>query len=478
MRKWKIISGTGLLLLGLLFPAAGCRQVYAEEKTSPEILEGVFIDSVNVSGMNKKEAVQAVEDHMRQVKGYRIQLQIGDNVVSVPAGELGLDWANESVVDKALDFGQKGNIVKQYKARKDLEQEPVRLTLQYGADEASIETVLKEKCVVLDREPENATMTRTEDGFDIVPEKQGITLEVDEAQKTIQDYLSSQWRSGLGMVTLPAKITEAAHKASELQTVQDILGSASTDYSSSSANRAANIQRGTELLNGTVVYPGESVSVTELVIPFDEENGYAPAPSYENGEVVDSYGGGICQVSTTLYMSLLRAELEITERHNHSMIVNYVKPSMDAAISEGYKDLKFTNNLETPIYIEGYTSGGEVGFVVYGQEYRPEGRSVTYESETLETIEPEVELTASQDSFGTITQTGSPHTGYNACLWKIVSENGKETKEQVNSSTYNMTPEKYSVGVRTDSAEAESKLRAAIDANDLNQVYEVINTYG
>lgn len=478
MRKWKIISGTGLLLLGLLFPAAGCRQVYAEEKTSPEILEGVFIDSVNVSGMNKKEAVQAVEDHMREVKGYRIQLQIGDNVVSVPAGELGLDWDNESVVDKALDFGQKGNIVKQYKARKDLEQEPVRLTLQYGADEASIETVLKEKCVVLDREPENATMTRTEDGFDIVPEKQGITLEVDEAQKTIQDYLSSQWRSGLGMVTLPAKITEAAHKASELQTVQDILGSASTDYSSSSANRAANIQRGTELLNGTVVYPGESVSVTELVIPFDEENGYAPAPSYENGEVVDSYGGGICQVSTTLYMSLLRAELEITERHNHSMIVNYVKPSMDAAISEGYKDLKFTNNLETPIYIEGYTSGGEVGFVVYGQEYRPAGRSVTYESETLETIEPEVELTASQDSFGTITQTGSPHTGYNACLWKIVSENGKETKEQVNSSTYNMTPEKYSVGVRTDSAEAESKLRAAIDANDLNQVYEVINTYG
>ena len=478
MRKWKIISGTGLLLLGLLFPAAGCRQVYAEEKTSPEILEGVFIDSVNVSGMNKKEAVQAVEDHMREVKGYRIQLQIGDNVVSVPAGELGLDWANESVVDKALDFGQKGNIVKQYKARKDLEQEPVRLTLQYGADEASIETVLKEKCVVLDREPEDATMTRTEDGFDIVPEKQGITLQVDQDNKTVQDYLSSQWRSGLGMVTLPAKITEAAHKASELQTVQDILGSASTDYSSSSANRAANIQRGTELLNGTVVYPGESVSVTELVIPFDEENGYAPAPSYETGEVVDSYGGGICQVSTTLYMSLLRAELEITERHNHSMIVNYVKPSMDAAISEGYKDLKFTNNLETPIYIEGYTSGGEVGFVVYGQEYRPEGRSVTYESETLETIEPEVELTASQDSFGTITQTGSPHTGYNACLWKIVSENGKETKEQVNSSTYNMTPEKYSVGVRTDSAEAESKLRAAIDANDLNQVYEVINTYG
>lgn len=478
MKKWKIISGLGMLLLGVLFTAAGCQKVYAEEKTSPEILEGVFIDGVDVSGMNKEQAVQAVERHMQEVGGYNIRLLIGDNVVSVPASELGLTWANESVVDKALDFGQSGNIVKQYKARKDLEQEPVRLTLKYGVDEDKTDTVLKEKCVVLDHEPENASMTKSDEGFEIVNEKQGVTLKVKEAKAAVVEYLSSQWRSGLGIVELPAEITEAEHKAAELQTVQDILGSASTDYSSSSANRATNIQRGAELLNGTVVYPGESVSVTELVVPFDEENGYAPAPSYENGEVVDSYGGGICQVSTTLYMSLLRAELEITERHNHSMIVNYVDPSMDAAIAEGYKDLKFVNNLENPIYIEGYTSGGEVGFVVYGKEYRSEGREVTYESETLETIEPEVELTASQDAFGTITQTSSSHTGYKACLWKIVRENGQETKEQVNSSTYNMTPDKYTVGVRTDSSEAESKLRAAIDANDLNQVYEVINTYG
>ncbi|MGI6012595.1 MAG: VanW family protein [Ruminococcus sp.] len=478
MKKWKIISGIGMLLLGFFFSAAGSRYVYAEEKTSPEILEGVFIDGVDVSGMNKDQAVQAVEKHMQEVKGYNIQLRIGDSVVSVPAGELGLKWANESVVDKALDFGQKGNIVKQYKARKDLEQEPVRLTLKYGVDEEKTETVLKEKCAVLDHEPENATMTKTDDGFEIVSEKQGVTLKVEEAKAAVVEYLSAQWRSGLGVIDLPAEITEAEHKASELQTVQDILGSASTDYSSSSANRATNIQRGAELLNGTVVYPGESVSVTDLVVPFDEENGYAPAPSYENGEVVDSYGGGICQVSTTLYMSLLRAELEITERHNHSMIVNYVKPSMDAAIAEGYKDLKFVNNLENPIYIEGYTNGGEVGFVIYGKEYRAEGREVSYESETLETIEPTVELTASQDSFGTITQTGSSHTGYNACLWKIVRENGQESKEQVNSSTYNMTPEKYTVGVRTDNSEAESKLRAAIEANDLNQVYEVINNYG
>ena len=85
-------------------------------------------------------------------------------------------------------------------------------------------------------------------------------------------------------------------------------------------------------------------------MPFDAENGYALAASYEMGKVVDSYGGGICQVSTTLYVAVLKAELEVTERYSHSMIVHYVDPSMDAAIAEGLKDLKFINNTDAPIY--------------------------------------------------------------------------------------------------------------------------------
>lgn len=84
----------------------------------------------------------------------------------------------------------------------------------------------------------------------------------------------------------------------------------------------------------------------------------------------------------------------MTERHNHSMIVKYVEPSMDAAIAEGAKDFRFVNNTEAPIYIEGYTYGGKIYFTLYGEEYRPADRKVTYESETLETIDPTTELTA------------------------------------------------------------------------------------
>ena len=216
----------------------------------------------------------------------------------------------------------------------------------------------------------------------------------------------------------------------------------------------------------------------EAVVPFDEENGYAPAASYEMGNVVETYGGGICQVSTTLYLAVLRAELEVTERSNHSMIVNYVKPSMDAAIAEGYKDFRFVNNTDAPIYIMGYADGSEIGFIIYGHETRDPNRTVTYESETLTTTESTTELVEdSSASYGSVTQKSSGHTGYTARLWKVVTVNGEETREQVNSSTYNMTPDTYAVGTNTDDSAALSAMRSAIESNDLSKVDAAASAY-
>ena len=108
--------------------------------------------------------------------------------------------------------------------------------------------------------------------------------------------------------------------------------------------------------------------------------------------MVDSLGGGICQVSTTLYNAGLRAELEVVERSNHAMSVTYVEPADDAAIAGTYKDLKFKNTLDEPVYIEGVTSGKQVTFTIYGQETRPANRTLTFESVTLSTTEPGVQL--------------------------------------------------------------------------------------
>lgn len=129
-------------------------------------------------------------------------------------------------------------------------------------------------------------------------------------------------------------------KKADLESISDVLGTCTTAYASSGASRSGNIANGVSKINGHVLMPGETLSGYECMHPFTIENGYFTAAAYENGQVVDSVGGGVCQIATTLYDASLAAELEITQRQNHSMIVTYVKPSMDGAIAGTYKDIK------------------------------------------------------------------------------------------------------------------------------------------
>ena len=455
------------------------QQVQQQESQKPQkILDNIYLENVDLSGLTVDEAVQAVDKRVEETTGYRIVLHMDDQSVSVAAKELGVSGNNEEAVENAAKIGQIGNVIKRYKVKKDLEKAPLRLQMKYQVEEEALRTALETYCIPLNRSVSDYSLTHDNGQFQIINGQRGVVLKEEESVRLLETYLTDIWKDGIGEVDLEVEITEPKGSKEELARVKDVLGKGSTDYSSSSASRATNIKNGTQKLNGKVLYPGDTFSVCDAMVPFTEENGYALAGSYANGTVVESFGGGICQVSSTLYLAVLRSELQVTERHNHSMIVNYVKPSMDAAIAEGAKDFKFVNNLDTPVYIEGYAGGGMVSFVVYGEEYRSEGRTVSYESETLETIQPTTELTADPEkALGSIEQTDSSHTGYRAKLWKVVTENGQETREEVNNSTYQMTPAKYKVGVKTDNAEASSAMYSAIAANDLNQVYVVLNQY-
>lgn len=455
------------------------QQVQQQESQKPQkILDNIYLENVDLSGLTVDEAVQAVDKRVEETTGYRIVLHMDDQSVSVTAKELGVSGNNEEAVENAAKIGQIGNVIKRYKVKKDLEKAPLRLQMKYQVEEEALRTALETYCIPLNRSVSDYSLTHDNGQFQIINGQRGVVLKEEESVRLLETYLTDIWKDGIGEVDLEVEITEPKGSKEELARVKDVLGKGSTDYSSSSASRATNIKNGTQKLNGKVLYPGDTFSVCDAMVPFTEENGYALAGSYANGTVVESFGGGICQVSSTLYLAVLRSELQVTERHNHSMIVNYVKPSMDAAIAEGAKDFKFVNNLDTPVYIEGYAGGGMVSFVVYGEEYRSEGRTVSYESETLETIQPTTELTADPEkAMGSIEQTDSSHTGYRAKLWKVVTENGQETREEVNNSTYQMTPAKYKVGVKTDNAEASSAMYSAIAANDLNQVYVVLNQY-
>ena len=194
--------------------------------------------------------------------------------------------------------------------------------------------------------------------------------------------------------------------------------------------------------------PGEVLSGYECMHPFTLENGYKTATAYENGKSVDSIGGGVCQISTTLYNASLYAELEIVQRQNHSMSVSYVKPSMDAAIAGTYKDLKVKNPYYTPIYVEGYTHGKTLTFTIYGRETRPSNRTLAFESETLSTTpSPTQEIQDPSLPAGQRVKVESGHTGLKSKLYKCVYVDGQlQERTLLNSDTYNASKTVYRVG--------------------------------
>lgn len=446
--------------------------------TINDIENGIYIGDVDVSGMTTLEAEQAVNDYIASMADEQITLDaMNDNRITVTAGELGLKWANPGVVDEAGEVGKAGNIIQRYKTLKDLEHENLVFPLELSVDEEAIRSLVEDDCSAFNVEAVDATMTRENGEFVITPGQTGIIIDVDSSVSMIQDYLTADWNGEAAELELVVEEDQPRGTEEELSQVKDVLGTYTTSYSSSGSSRSGNIKNGCSLIDGTLLYPGDEFSTLEHITPFTEANGYFMAGSYNNGMVVDSLGGGICQVSTTLYNAVLRAELEVTQRQNHSMIVNYVDPSCDAAIAESSaKDFKFVNSLDHPVYIEGYTTSDKrITFTVYGVENRPTNRKVSFESEVLETINPEGEkIIADGGQPAGYVNVQSSHTGYKAQLWKIVTVNGvEESREVINSSRYAAVPRTATVGTASADPNVTAAINAAIATGSIDQVRAV-----
>ena len=462
MKKWK-----GSLLLAIcLLAMTSSMTVCAAGET---ILKGVSIDKLDVSGMTREEALAALESYEKNLGGQSIKLGIGDNVIEAKLSDLGVTFDNEDLVDEAIGVGHAGNIVKRYKDQKDLQHSGKTFPLSWQTNEDTVRTYVENNCTKYDKKAQNASLTRENGAFNFVAGTEGLELNVDSAVRTISDYLENSWTSdNTEVLNLETQVTEPEGSAEELANIKDLLGSFTTSFSTSGANRCKNVSSGASHINGTVLYPGEEFSAYETVSPFTEANGYAMAGSYLNGEVVDSMGGGICQVSTTLYNAVLRAELNVTERSPHSMTVHYVDLSEDAAIAGTYKDFKFVNSTEYPIYIEGYTtSDKKITFNIYGKETRDKNRTISFESQMVsETPATTILQEDAGQGIGYKAVSSKGSSGYVAELYKIVKVNGVETDRiKVNKSTYKGTNRVVTYGTAGDPTLSEN-LRAAIAAQD------------
>lgn len=231
-------------------------------------------------------------------------------------------------------------------------------------------------CEVTERERQDATVAWEDGQVKVTESRRGYRLETEklwQEAETVAGEATKRMQTGpveglvlrfyvKGTALMPGLTTVQARGCNK------IIGSFTTSYAGAGSGRAQNIRAGAAKLHGAVVLPGEEFSVAAALMPFTEANGYAQGGTYIDGQLSESIGGGVCQLSSTLYNALLQTRLEITERHPHSLPVGYVPLGRDAAIAGDYKDLKFKNTTKAPVLLLCEATGTEVKVTVYGNE--------------------------------------------------------------------------------------------------------------
>lgn len=468
MRRFRQWMFAVAIMLAFVPAACGKDTVNAAQTEENRIADGIYIGKVNVSGMTEAEAEKAVDAYMESLRETTFTFTGPNGSMEATAEEMGVHADAADAIQEALTIAQGGNLISRYKEISDLKQNSIVLDLYPEVDKQATAQLVYAQIGKLNIEAVDNGLVRENDSFTFVEGKTGTEVNIVESVYAINDYLAHTWDGTNNEIALVTDVIEPRGTKEELAQVKDLIGSFSTDFSSSSAGRATNVKNGCSKINGSLLFPGDTFSVYDTISPFTEENGYALATAYASGKVVESIGGGICQVSTTLYNAIIRAEVKVTMRYNHSMLVSYVDPSDDAAIASGLKDFQFVNNMDYPIYIEGYCSNGIITMNVYGVETRPSNRKISFESEVISESEPKVEYTLSDEfDAGYWKVMQSEHRGMEARLWKVVTVDGvEESREIFNNSSYREGPKEVTIGTKNATEEWLKNVKAAIKNGD------------
>ena len=480
IKHWKLLL---LTVVSVFCVALGFKTeaLAISAESEPVIVKGIYVEGMDMSGMTKAQARTAIENYVYKLleDDMLLHVQYEDVAEHQPSGAaLGGQWTNVELVDEIMKIGHQGHVVDRYKWRKDLEREPVNYEVEISFEQENVAAYIEKNLTQYNQEVRNLELIRKNNAFEIVEGATGYEVDVETSAKDITDYLNKEWDRTEVFLPLEITVVEPKGTVEELSQVTDLIGTFTSSFAGGTSEKVTNISNGAKLIDGITMYPGDDFSFDAYAAPYTVANGYAMGKSYSGGKLVNDVGGGICQVSSTLYNAALRAELEITMRYNHSMIVGYVPISSDATLAESAgKDFRFKNNQEVPIYIEAYTTKDHKLVVnVYGKETRPSNRTVEYYSETLEVINPGPDVITVDGTLpvGEI-QVSSAYTGYKAKLWKIVKIDGVEqSRELVNTSNYRAVARMATVGMYTTDPAVLEEMNAAVSTGNIDHVQNVI----
>ena len=375
------------------------------------------------------EIGQYLSEYVVDVTDYSVE--IGENCLVITNGKPGMGVDPEKLLNKISKLYMDGD----FKGEIEVEIEKLE------PDKIVPDNFVKE----YSRDAEDARFEQDGENYTIVPHIIGVKINPDEAKQILENNKDND-----ESYTIPAVITypEITTEIVEAEFTDTIIGTYSTDYSTSSANRKENIRLASEKINGKILNPGEVFSFNGVVGPRTQSTGFKIAHVYSGSKVVDGIGGGICQVSSTLYNAVVFADLEIVYRINHSLPVSYVPLGRDATVSYGTIDFNFKNNKETPVKIEVVADGNTLTVNIYGRKKYAKDISIEtivagYTPYTVNEIKDETMYEGERK----VEEKGS--NGTKTESYKIVKENGEVvSKKLLAKSSYTPTSEVVRVGTK------------------------------
>lgn len=416
--------------------------VMKQAVSSQTFYSGTTVEGIDVSGMTLPQALSHWESQIEP--NYQNRAVVFDDGTRVTAAQLGYSSDYADVLSSAWSAGRSGSLEERYAhmtGRMDA-------NTAYSVSRSFYTEELVKRCAEafaqqIDSQPSAASIASFDTNsyrFSFTEGKPGRTL---DRQKLVED-IKRVISAGGGEVSLSIASIAPSQTKAEMEAQYGLICYAVTNASSSSSNRLTNIKRALELINGTCLKPGESFSFNQTVGQRTGSRGFKVATAYSAGEVTEQVGGGICQVSTTLWNAAVKADLKIDERHPHSLTVGYVDLGKDAAVDWSSKDLRFTNNGDDAIYICCYlTDDKRIRFGIFGK-LLPNGESITIEGVQTGVVEYQTErqvnfTMASGESK--VVQKGK--NGYTATTYKIRWDaNGKQiSREELCKSRYSATRE-------------------------------------
>ena len=384
----------------------------------------------DLSGMSYEEAKRIIFARVREESEKTVVLFQREKLFPFSRGELGFPLDGTMLYQQAISLGKEDSFVKRVSTRRELFFHGVALEDLIEIDGSKLNLALAGLEDQLDVTAKNASFAFDEKGdISIVPSKRGSFLN----RKATADHLRSALAdSGKRRVALViAEDSDPSVTTADLNAmrINGILGTFTTYYSEADADRAHNISLAASRIDRALVMPGEIFSFNEVVGPRSYERGFRDAPIIENGEYTDGLGGGVCQVSTTVYGAILRTELAVKERRAHSLVSSYVEPGQDAMVAWGTSDLCFQNTYKTPILLHTLCSGGALTVSIYGD--MREKAEVTVTSEILGYLPYRTERVIDPDlPSGSSYIRSSGKRGLECTVYRTVKKNGTEIRKE------------------------------------------------